>query len=48
LITGCRWSEMPEKYGDDSTADLRLRKWQQKGIWKKILSSAIKSAISSF
>ena len=44
LITGCRWSEMPEKYGDDSTANLRLRKWQQKGIWKNILSDAIKSA----
>lgn len=38
---------MPEKYGDDSTANLRLRKWQQKGIWKKILSCAIKSAHKS-
>jgi len=47
LITGCRWSEMPEKYGDDSTANLRLRKWQQKGIWKKILSCVIKSAHKS-
>ena len=44
LISGCRWSEMPEKYGDDSTANLRLRKWQQKRIWKKILRCAIKSA----
>jgi len=44
LITGCRWSEMPEKYGDDSTANLRLRKWQEFGVWKKILSCAIKSA----
>ncbi len=43
LITGCRWSEMPEKYGDDSISNLRLRKWKQKGIWKKILSCAIKS-----
>jgi len=44
LITGCRWSEMPKKYGSKSTAHLRLQKWQQKGIWKKILSSEIKSA----
>ena len=44
LITGCRWSEMPKKYGSKSTAHLRLQKWQQKGIWKKILSDAIKSA----
>ncbi len=46
LISGCRWSEMPKKYGDDSTANLRLRKWQQKGIWKKILRCTIKSAHS--
>ena len=44
LIIGCRWSEMPKICGDDSTVNLRLRKWQQKGIWKKILTSAIKSA----
>jgi transposase len=44
LITGCRWSEMPEKYGNDSTVNRRLNRWQQEGMWKKILSSAIKSA----
>ena len=43
LIAGCRWSEMPEKYGDDSTANRRLNRWQQEGMWKKILSNAIKS-----
>ena len=47
LISGCRWSEMPKMYGDDSTANLRLHKWQQKGIWKKILKCAIKSAHKS-
>lgn len=44
LVSGCRWSEMPEKYGDDSTANRRLNSWQQKGIWKNILKCAIKSA----
>jgi len=47
LIIGCRWSEMPKKYGDDSTANRRLNRWQQKGIWKKILSGMIKSAHKS-
>ena len=47
LISGCRWAEMPKIYGDDSTANLRLHKWQQKGIWKKILRCVIKSAHSS-
>ena len=47
LTTGCRWDDMPKKYGDDSTANRRLNRWQQKGIWKNILKSAIKSAHSS-
>lgn len=47
LTTGCRWQDMPKRYGDDSTANRRLRKWQQKRIWQKILSSAIKAAHKS-
>ena len=47
LISGCKWSEMPQKYGDDSTANLRLRKWQEMGVWKKILKCAIQSAHKS-
>lgn len=47
LITGCRWEELPEKYGSKSTTHLRLQNWQQKGVWKKILSGIIKSAHKS-
>ncbi len=47
LISGCRWSEMPNRYGFKSTAHLRFQKLQQKGIWKKILRCAIKSAHAS-
>ncbi len=47
LTVGCRWDDMPKKYGDDSTANRRLNSWQQKGIWKKILSGIIKSAHKS-
>ncbi len=47
LISGCRWSEMPKRYGFKSTANRRLQNWQQKGIWKKILVSTIKTAHSS-
>jgi transposase len=43
-ITGCRWSEIPKIYGAKSTAHRRLQDWQQKGIWKNILSGAIRSA----
>lgn len=44
LTTGCRWADMPDKYGSKSTAHLRFSELQQKGIWKKILSKLIKSA----
>ena len=44
LISGFRWSEMPKIYGDDSTANLRLHKWQEMGIWKNILKCIIASA----
>jgi len=44
LVTGCRWREMPKIYGSKSTAHLRLQTLQQRGTWKKILFSAIKSA----
>ena len=47
LICGCRWSEMPKRYGSKSTTHLRLQNWQQKGVWKNILSDAIKSAHQS-
>ena len=44
LVTG---REMPEKYGSKSTAHRRLQNWQQRKVWKKILSGAIKSAYKS-
>lgn len=47
LITGCRWEEMPKRFGSKSTAHRRLQTWQQNNIWKNILSSTIKSAHQS-
>ncbi len=47
LVSGCGWDEMPKTYGDDSAANPRLRRWQEFGIWKKILGRAIKSAHKS-
>lgn len=29
LVTGCRWEEMPKRYGSKSTAHHRLQKWHQ-------------------
>ena len=44
LTTGCRWEDMPKKYGTKSSAHLRFQNLQQRGVWKKILSKLIKSA----
>ena len=43
-ITGCRWTGMSQRYGSKSTAHRRLQNWQRRGIWKNILSAAVKSA----
>ena len=47
LITGCRWKEMPKRFGSKYTAHLRLQTWQQNKTWNMILSDAIKSAHQS-
>ena len=44
LITGCRWIDLPIRYGSKSSAHRRFQDLQQKGIWEKILTYAIKSA----
>lgn len=36
LITGCRWMDMPLKYGSYKTAWKRLKKWQEEGVWNRI------------
>ncbi len=41
LITGCRWIDIPRRYGDDSTANRRLRRWEKLGAWKRIMDSLI-------
>lgn len=41
LITGCRWIDIPRKYGDDSTANRRLRRWEKLGVWKRIMNALI-------
>jgi len=42
LITGCRWIDVPKKYGDDSTANRRLRRWEKLGVWKSLMDSLVR------
>ena len=37
LTTGCRWMDMPEKYGSYKTAWRRLKELREFGIWEKLV-----------
>jgi transposase len=41
LVTGCRWVDLPRKYGDDSTANRRLRRWEKLGVWKRVMGALV-------
>ena len=36
LRTGCRWGDVPTKYGSPTTCWRRLRAWEENGIWERI------------
>ena len=36
-MTGSSWGEMPEEYGDFTTAYKRWRLWEERGLWGRIL-----------
>jgi len=39
LVTGCRWMDLPAKYGSYKTAGIGLR--SVRGVWSKILEALI-------
>jgi len=41
LVTGCRWMDMPLKYGSYKTAWKRLKRWSDKGVWDRIFKAFI-------
>ncbi len=41
LMSGCRWMDMPSKYGSYKTAWERHKKWSEKGVWKNIMDSLV-------
>jgi len=41
LVTGCRWSEMPRRYCHPTTAWRRLKRYQQLGVWQKVLKGLL-------
>ena len=41
LKTGMPWNDLPKEYGDDSTANRRLRRWEKLGVWKRIMDALL-------
>ena len=37
LKTGRPWNDLPKQYGDDVTAWRRLKEWEDRGVWKRIM-----------
>ncbi len=44
LRTGAPWRDLPERYGSWKTVYSRFRRWQQAGIWERILSELQREA----
>ena len=47
LKTEIPWNDLPQKYGDDSTANRRLSRWKREGVWKRIMDTLASSGHSS-
>lgn len=41
LMSGCRWMDMPPRYGSHKTVWERHKKWSERGIWKRIMDSLV-------
>ncbi|MDG6925065.1 MAG: transposase [Nitrososphaerota archaeon] len=46
LKMGIPWNDLPEEYGDDSTANRRLIRWEREGVWKRIMDALISDGYS--
>lgn len=46
LKTGIPWNDLPNEYGDDSTANRRLRRWENQGVWKRIMDALLSDGYS--
>ena len=44
LTTGCRWQDMPRRYGSYQTAWPRLNRWSREGVWSSILAATQEKA----
>ena len=41
LRTGCRWSDLPTKYGSPTTCHRRLSHWMRDGTWLRLWAALL-------
>ena len=41
LRNGARWEEVPRRYAHPSTCWRRLRRWQEEGVWERIVQALL-------
>lgn len=41
LRTGARWEDLPQRYSHPSTCWRRLRRWQEQGVWERLLQALL-------
>ena len=41
LRSGCRWQDLPRRYGAPTTVWRRLRTWAEQGVWERIWRAAL-------
>ncbi len=46
LTTGCRWMDMPTKYGSHKSVWERHKNWSGDGTWKRIMDALVAKGYS--
>jgi transposase len=41
LRSGCRWQDLPGRYGAPTTVWRRLKTWAEQGVWERIWRAAL-------
>lgn len=44
MKTGAPWRDLPERYGPWQSVYTRFRRWQQAGVWKRVLDEVQRQA----
>jgi transposase len=42
LRSGCQWNQLPERFGDDSTAHRWFSRWCKNGVFEKVWAAVVR------